>query len=293
MPGSLALTVGALVFLLVSMLGDSSPRELRSARQTWFDTGPSGAEMFFRGVRAFAILTWLVFGLASLRGNEAVMAGVFAFLLGAPALGLTALSLLNRLFGGGRRAFRHGVTIDKKSIMIEGRDGTHVVAADQLRGVEVEAGRIWLVTTTGRNVIDVEDPTRLQPLAAVLRGVANDAGAAQPDVLARPAGMSTREWLARLDALAAAGNAAYRGADVDEGRLWSVLHDESAQPEDRTAAARVLSRGARVRVAESAEKIDDPNVRARALAASNEDAERAAAELEALEAAEDLAKMRE
>ncbi len=89
-----------------------------------------------------------------------------------------------------------------------------------------------------------------------------------------------RTWLARLDAMPLDGGA-YRGEAATRDVLWATLTDEDQDVGTRMAAARVLGRRygeERVRVAES---LDDPEVRARALAAM-EDAEEAVSRLEAL-----------
>jgi hypothetical protein len=74
------------------------------------------------------------------------------------------------------------------------------------------------------------------------------------DLLAR--GESTRdEWVARLDAAAAAFTSGYRGSGLDEHDLWSTLRDPEAPADLRAGAARVL-----VRVAPEKARLEVPAV---------------------------------
>jgi hypothetical protein len=86
---------------------------------------------------------------------------------------------------------------------------------------------------------------RAQLISAAQR--AQGAGPEKPgattrvDLLAR--GHETRrEWLARLDAAAAAFASGYRGAGLDEEDLWTTLRDPDAPAHLRAGAARVLWR---------------------------------------------------
>lgn len=120
----------------------------------------------------------------------------------------------------------------------------------------------------------------------------NDASA-RVDVLRRN-GASPRDWLMRLDMqgqmLTSASGAGYRGNTLDAEDLWTILEDPEAEPELRTAAARVLKHSqhadARPRIEAAVAAIRDEGTNKRLRIAVQDDIEAASQELAILEAEE-------
>ena len=103
---------------------------------------------------------------------------------------------------------------------------------------------------------------------------------------------STRDWIASLRGLAAAGGSGYRVAAIDDQALFGVLVDPGASRELRVAAAVVLGakedHAPRLRVV--ADDVADPLVRRVAVAALDDaDADALAEELEEASAPESVA----
>ena len=81
--------------------------------------------------------------------------------------------------------------------------------------------------------------------------------------------VSTREWLARLDELAAPAGGAYRDA-IDEPTLRALVVDKGADIDRRMAAARILKKRVGVSLAR---EVEDDVVRVRIAAAESEEAD--------------------
>lgn len=79
--------------------------------------------------------------------------------------------------------------------------------------------------------------------------------------------LSAREWLARIDELAAPGGGAYRDP-IDETMLRSIVVDKSADIDRRMAAARILKKRVGVVLAD---QIDDEEVRTRIRIVTSDD----------------------
>jgi hypothetical protein len=113
------------------------------------------------------------------------------------------------------------------------------------------------------------------------------------DVLKRN-GEAARSWLARLDVAAqTVGNAGYRGGQIEEQDLWTILEDPDAEVEMRAAAARVLkdrSPDARVRVDTIVGAVRQDSAQKRIRIALEDDIEAAGRHMEELEQ-EEMRKM--
>lgn len=109
---------------------------------------------------------------------------------------------------------------------------------------------------------------------------------------------SARDWLARLDVVGQTltTGGGYRGQSMDAEDLWTVLEDPDAEPELRTAAARVLRHLAdaqvRVRIDAAAAAIRDEATNRRVRIAADEPLEEAAVHLELLDEPREAARLR-
>jgi len=188
------------------------------------------------------------------------------------------------------------------------QDGWRVVPYAAIAHVTHEAER-WLVvrcvdgttfrtrvelSTHGRRTVSREELAQAiaQIEAAAIRArdlppLPEEGSAA---ALARRPGEPVRAWLERLDVTAhqgADGGGGYRGAGVVAADLWSVLEDHDAAVDLRSAAARVLMRGAsdeeRARIDAILSSVRDPDVRVRMRVAAEDPLNDAAEELEELE----------
>lgn len=295
LPGSLAWATGAILASLLPFHVRTRPGGPHAARgggdaERWF-TASSRAGRVDTGVRISSAIAWVLYALGT-TSDEPLPMGAVSW--GLAGLGLLTLTLFGTLaMAGSRELLTDSVTLERETLTLDVDGALHVFRYADL--VDVQAGgdgRVWFVTKTDRHGILSADPGPL--LAAVeqaKRRAAEDANRAKTEAveLRRPAGMSTREWIGRLDALAAASrdHGAYRGAVLDDTLLWTLLRDDTEGLATRAAAARVLARAGgeavRVRVAEAAELIADAKVRTRVMVATEPDADTAAAELEALE----------
>lgn len=121
----------------------------------------------------------------------------------------------------------------------------------------------------------------------------NDASA-RVDILRRN-GQTPRDWLMRLDMQGQmlSSGSGYRGNTLDAEDLWAILEDPEAEPELRTAAARVLKHSthaeARPRIDAAVAAIRDDGTNKRLRIAINDDVEAASQELATLEAEESQA----
>jgi hypothetical protein len=138
-------------------------------------------------------------------------------------------------------------------------------------------------------------------IAQILSASQRAHGAAPPkpnvttrvDVLKRN-GEAARSWLARLDVAAqTVGNAGYRGGQIEEQDLWTILEDPDGEVEMRAASARVLrNRGpdARARVETIVGAVRQDAAQKRIRIALEDDIEAAGQQMEALEQ-EEMRKM--
>lgn len=297
LPGTLAYPCGMTGFLLLPQLLGRGVRRVGPDHGPRYATGPVRAQDIEGAARylgAFAIFAFAM----SAHGSDSVarvVAALLALLIAHGCALISALALLVEVF----RLVDHapGVTLEATTLMIEGADGTKVLSYADLRAIELDERRIWLVTSTGRHVIEVHGASeRAQELARVIGEAKASAAAAAAQSarapfkeLRRPPGMSAREWLDRVDALAAASRSpgAYRRSAIDEEQLWKVLSDAGAHVDVRAAAARLLASSEdplqRVRVDTLVNDIADEGARVRVALAMKTDTDAAAAELDALE----------
>jgi len=121
----------------------------------------------------------------------------------------------------------------------------------------------------------------------------NDA-TARVDLLRRN-GASPRDWLMRLDMQGQMlrTSSGYRGNTLEAEDLWAILEDPEAEPELRTAAARVLRHSpqndARPRIDAAVAAVRDDGTNKRLRIAVKDDVESASQELATLEAEEQQA----
>jgi hypothetical protein len=118
----------------------------------------------------------------------------------------------------------------------------------------------------------------------------NDASA-RVDILRRN-GLTPRDWLMRLDMQGQmlSEGSGYRGNTLDAEDLWAILEDPEAEPELRTAAARVLKHSthveARPRIDAAVAAVREDGTNKRLRIAVKDDVEAASQELATLEAEE-------
>jgi hypothetical protein len=142
--------------------------------------------------------------------------------------------------------------------------------------------------------------SQLRGAAARTRGnrALKDEGPSTLQVIARN-GEKMGDWLARLDAMAAAigsGGGSYRSATFDTNDLWRLLEDPDADAEMRVAAVRMLGRldpeGSKLRVPPVLDTVRDESVKRRIRVATKPDTGEVEEELLALEEEECLAPQR-
>lgn len=236
-----------------------------------------------------------------------------AFALAIPAFlwsgiePLAALSLLATIAGGAIAALlalvrmltpARSLALDAHSVQILGWRAYPWIAYADIKALSPMAGG-FLVTTDGHGRkesipiaarrtalvpegMDEEDRALFQDL--VMTAVARARGEASPmgDVgnavaeLGRRSGETSREWLARIDAMAAAPAAAYRGGSLTREQMANALEDTDLPIDVRVAAARVLGRDPserRLRVAPVVAAEHDARVRLRIETATQGDDE--------------------
>lgn len=313
-PGAAALGFGMTAFLLLPLLlFPSVGRPVRSAEGGELHvTGWTASDEIEVIARVLGGLTWGLLGWAGREGQTSFILGTLVATAGGAALLVTLWATVQRTLGLRREV--HGVTLEKEMLTVSGASGTDVVRYDELHGVDVDGPRLVLRAKPQRGEGSPAAPAG-DAAAAVLatitarwhalaerialaimaakaeaeRDVRAAAARRGPTELARPRGMSAREWLGRVDALVARGKdrSAYRAASIDEEELFGLLADERASPDARAAAARVLASSEDAatcaRVASSIEEIADAGTRVRVEVAMRPDPEDAAAEIEALE----------
>lgn len=293
-PGGVAVAVGMLGFFLVPLFLE--PRaEAVSHDGDRVVIGETTAERRERLGRILGAILFALFGFASLSSSKDALGGVMSFIIGGACFPLVLWGVAERWRRGARGTW---VTFERATLTVTDEDGAHVFAYRDIEKVEAGPQGVWLDTRLGRTFVRTsDDRRRAEQLAKHIdekRAEAKERFAADdalPEVLRRPRGLPMREWLARLDGVAAmARDAAYRATTLDDEALLGVLGDAKAEVDARVAAARLLSRrdeiSPKIRVALSA--IDDDAVRVRVEAASKAEVEAAAAELEAIETQEIL-----
>jgi hypothetical protein len=298
LPGSLAVAAGMIGFLLLPLLLGSRLGPTRAEHAVVYGTGATREQTFFHVTRWLGVASFVAFACLSPTADGLAF-GILGLWLGIGCALVAAMGLFAALTMP--MVSVHTVTLEATTLTIKGQEGVKVVSYTELRTVDVEDKRIWLATGTDRHEVDVATADMANALGRLIAEAKAKADAeAQKDAgpmneLRRPYGMTAREWLGRIDAVAAANRSpgAYRGAAIDEDHLWQVLSDEQADVEARAAAARVLAASddpaQRVRIDTSVKNIADEGTRIRVEVAMKPDTDEAAAEMEALEM-EDLRK---
>jgi len=247
LPGWWPLAAGLAFFLLPFVLRQPIGVPLALPEYVRIVTGWNPAHKVDRFARILGAACCVLMAYGAWLGAEGAMVVVYAATLGGAAALLSLRGLFTRVLAPVRDA--HGVTIERETLTIDGPGGSHVIPYDRLRKVEASSSRLSLVTDSDRHIVDVLGSAEITAgiARAILAAKARAEAHAQRETtgakeLHRPSGMSVREWLGRIDALAAAGRAesAYRGPALDEEALWTLLRDEDADVEARAAAARVL-----------------------------------------------------
>ena len=244
-------------------------------------------------IRIMGALGFVAFGFFS-QARDGLLFALFGALIGNGCALLSLVSLLRSVLTPSSKT--DGVTLEATMLTIENGEGQKVLRYADLEKVESNARRVVLTTVGERYGFYVGgNAGRAAAIAqAIVDAKAKAASMAQNDdgrmkELRRASGMSAREWFDRIDAVAAASRSAgaYRGGALDEEHLYGVLADAEADLESRTAAARVLASSpnpeVRTCVASSVKIINDDRTRVRVELAMRDDAEEAAAEMDALE----------
>ncbi len=254
-----------------------------------FTATPSGAHVFESVVR----LTTCAFALA------------IPVFLWSGLEALAALSLLGTIAGGAIAALLalvrvltppKSLALDAQSVQILDRRAYPWVAYAEIEALTPIAGgfvaatnsrgRKESITVAARRVplvpegMDEDDRALFHDL--VMTAVARAKGQTAPmgDVgnavaeLGRRSGETSREWLARIDAMAAAPAVAYRGGTLTREQIANALEDTDLPIDVRVAAARMLGRDPeerRLRVAPVIAAEHDERVRVRIAAAEGSD----------------------
>ncbi len=222
----------------------------------------------------------------------------------AAGVALTLRGFFPRLVGVGDRP----VTMSAEGIRVWRDRSWLVLPYGAVRDVVIEPHRI-VFATHERIAIprrarawdgdglgdDAAEALKVQVLAAAARarghGRRKEEISSRLDVLRRDARREhPRDWLARLDALAAvlAAGGGYRAQTVDPADLWAVVEDPDADGELRAGAARVLRASglpeARVRIDAAVAATRDELTTERMRIAVEGDVDDAGAELLELEA---------
>ncbi|HLK40173.1 MAG TPA: hypothetical protein VKU41_25635 [Polyangiaceae bacterium] len=248
-------------------------------------------------LRVLLAATWLLLAACCAAAPAGLALQIAAWTLTITPLGLVVLALLVAF----EPPAPH-VALD--SLRLEWREPSGVTSAvpcAALTDVRVDGRHIRLEGPHGSFALDVRGlrPDERIELAGHLRAAGRrgrDEASLPPAVSPSLGGLapreeSTRAWIERLDAAAAALRqrpAAYRGERLDEADLWQALESPDAPPVLRAAAARVLARAAPreagVRVARVLAANRDAGVRGAIVGALEEDADDAARALEAARA---------
>lgn len=266
----------------------TEPKHLSTGREPWRQT-----HAVARALTLFAVAV-VAYGWASGSSRFApVTLTALAF-----AIPLTVGTLFGVFRNLAARPSDAAVVVDDDSVTLM-LEPTRVVLFEALRGVARNERSVSLeVGDAGGAQSTVTIETSGAEASARIALAIEEAWAAwkaRPPVtrsatealLAKPAGVTARDWIERIDATPVAkpgAGDAYRTGGVDADSLWATLDDPNAAPEARAAAARLLHADEtnHVRVADAVRVVDDPDTRAR-IEATLKPAEEAAAELEALE----------
>ncbi|MDB4937070.1 MAG: hypothetical protein JWP87_4042 [Labilithrix sp.] len=291
-PGSIAYAAGMIAFLLLPLLVAKSTGAVAIDHGVRFGIGRNGDQRLDLVARCLGVCAFAAFAYFS-PSLDGMALGIFGLLIGNACAFLAAIGLLSMFIEA--PLSEHAVTLEDETLTIHDANGTKVVSYAELRKVEVEGRCVALTTATDRHLVRVAGGAKVAArLARIITEAKANATPAQADdgpmkELRRPSGMGAREWLDRIDAVAAASRSpgAYRGTALDEDHLWTVLANEEEQIEARAAAARVLASSEdpalRVRVETSVKEIADDRARIRVALAMKTDTDAAAAELDALE----------
>jgi hypothetical protein len=167
LPGSIAYAGGMLGFLLLPLLlgsGIGQPAPVENGVR--YVTGKNASRRFdvlarYLGAAAIAAFAWLSMS------RDGMIPAIFGILIGNGCALLALVGLYSRVFTPERDA--HAITLEGKTLTLSGADGTKVLGYEELEKIEVDQRRIWLVTGTGRHVVDVEGTAELaQALARLI-----------------------------------------------------------------------------------------------------------------------------
>ena len=272
----------------------------------WWSTPTSSQRSAFGGRIAAALATLAVVGTvaaADAIGGVTTIVAVLACMAGFFAI---PLGLLLSALGASRGTFPD-IQMTAAGIRLATTRGPFLLPYAYYAGFEHEGDMLafkvpapWGVVRvpvnapirgSGLTPADVE-LLRVQLDAAALR--ARGYGRSKEEVVGRVETLrrgreSARDWLARLDIVGQTltTGAGYRGQSLDAEDLWTVLEDPDAEPDLRTAAARVLrhlqDERVRVRIDAAAAAIRDETTNRRVRVAAEAPLEEAAAELDELE----------
>lgn len=257
LPGPVAFAAGLLGFQLLPLVLRPRIGEVtRTAEGLVVVTNRTDGDRSLTAVRFWGALLGVAYVLVS-RGETGLTSGRVAVgLLSLLAAAAALPMFLHRVFA--RRILAETIHLERTTLAIQGAGGPHVVRYVDIERIDQAGSRLSIVTSDERIPLvvggDEEKATRVR--TTIEEAARRPAGHADPlEELRRPTGMSVREWLQRLDLLAATSRAgAYRGNALERQTLWRVLADEEADRDVRTGAARILAAEAppetRVRIAE-------------------------------------------
>lgn len=244
--------------------------------------------------------------LAVLSGEAGVLAGITLGPLGfiGAILGLASLNQKNR---------QPSIVMTPEGLRVLTMQGWFAVPYDGVLSFDPEGKTIDIRVPPPYNFVSSaavppalgglsaheRDVMRAQIMSASLR--ARGLGPQKNDVTARldtlrRNGQTTRDWLVRLDMMGQMlkTGPGYRGNTLDTEDLWAIVEDPEAEPELRTAAARVLRHlphdGAKLRIDAAVAAVRDEGTHKRMRIATADDVDAAARELTFLEVTEPIAK---
>lgn len=286
LPGPGAFAAGLAGFhLLPLVLRPRIGATTRTAEALVVVTSRTDGDRTLTALRFWGIFLALAYALVG-HGEPVLTSGMVSVgLMSAVVLAIALPMFLLRVFS--RRILAETIHLERTTLTLHGRAGPRVVRYADIARIEQSGSELTIVTDSGRIAIPVNgrEPKalRIKTEIEAARVLAAEPVTESLAELRRPSGMSMREWLQRLDALAATSRAGgYRGSALDPETLWRVLADEDAERDVRTGAARVLSADAlpetRLRIKESGARLGEELVHATA-----EDIDDAVTGLEAAE----------
>ena len=270
-------------------------------------TAPRATERLMPALRAICAVAWaLVPTLMALGRPFEAIASVAGFVGSALGLLMLLLVAVDGLFPGPSIALTAGgVSVRTHGGQVRAlgwRQIQHLLVEHEAMGFATPGKLAEIVPTLGgsrftRGAMAPEQRRCL--LAQVETALARSRGEAPPrpepvarSTFLRRGASSVREWLARLDTMAAAiahaatGGGYRDGTPLAEDDLWKVLDDTDADADARAGAARVLVRvapeRARPRIAQILDTVHDEGARTRIRVAADTEAPHAVEELEVM-----------